>query len=383
MRAYVFKDAALAKHAGRFVWLSIDTEQPTGEAFLEKYPMEAWPTLFVIDPSTEKAQIKWLGSLNVSQLEKLLDDGEYAVRRAHTAPDDSASWEARLAAADQRRAANELSAAAEQYAALLAQAPRDWARRGRVASALVSALAMQEAFEACAARSRELAPTFDGATLADVASTGLSCALSAPPGTAWAPAAVADLEPRVRASLNAPGLLADDRSSVFESLIEAREAAHDAAGVTELARQWWDFLAQQADRVTDPEARAAFDPHRVLAAQKLGDPGRVIPVLQATERALPGDYNAPARLAAVYLALGRLEEGLAANARARAKVYGPRAIRVMETQAGLLEKKGDLTAARQALQEALALARAMPLARRSERQIHHLQAALDHVGKAP
>ncbi len=41
LRAYVFPDAALKKHAGRFVWLSIDTEKEKNAPFLARYPIEA------------------------------------------------------------------------------------------------------------------------------------------------------------------------------------------------------------------------------------------------------------------------------------------------------------------------------------------------------
>ena len=49
LRAYVFTDAALAKQAGRFVWLSIDTEKDRNAPFLAKFPVDVWPTLMVID----------------------------------------------------------------------------------------------------------------------------------------------------------------------------------------------------------------------------------------------------------------------------------------------------------------------------------------------
>ena len=36
--------AGLARHAGRFVWLSIDTENEKNAGFLERYPWAAVPT---------------------------------------------------------------------------------------------------------------------------------------------------------------------------------------------------------------------------------------------------------------------------------------------------------------------------------------------------
>ena len=84
MRAFVFTDRALARHAGRFVWLSIDTEKPGNASFLTRYPVEAWPSFFVLDPATEKVALRWVGGATVGQLEKILSDGRAAVSGKET-----------------------------------------------------------------------------------------------------------------------------------------------------------------------------------------------------------------------------------------------------------------------------------------------------------
>ena len=61
MQAYVFPDPALAPMADRFVWLSLDTERESSAGFLEKYPVEAWPSLYVIDPANGEVALRWLG----------------------------------------------------------------------------------------------------------------------------------------------------------------------------------------------------------------------------------------------------------------------------------------------------------------------------------
>ena len=55
MRATVLRDPALVKMAGRFVWLDIDTEKEGNAGFLEKFPIEVWPTFLVIDPVDREA----------------------------------------------------------------------------------------------------------------------------------------------------------------------------------------------------------------------------------------------------------------------------------------------------------------------------------------
>src|SRR5438067_13024330 len=106
MRATVFRDPALTRHAGQFVWLSIDTEEAGNVVFLEKFPTEVSPTLLVIDPAAARPVLAWPGSATVPELEKLLDDGVQAVRgSAQAAADADIERGDALAAAHQAAAA--------------------------------------------------------------------------------------------------------------------------------------------------------------------------------------------------------------------------------------------------------------------------------------
>jgi hypothetical protein len=67
MRAFVFTDRALARRAGQFVWLSIDTEKQGNASFLTKFPVEAWPSFYVLDPATERVSLRWVGGATVHQ----------------------------------------------------------------------------------------------------------------------------------------------------------------------------------------------------------------------------------------------------------------------------------------------------------------------------
>ena len=117
MRAFVFTDAKLERHAGRFVWLSMNTEETSAGPFLEKYPVDSWPSFFIIDPKTERVALKWPGSATVPQLEQLLDDGERALKGAAKGP------AAQLAAEDQAFAQGKYEEAARLGAQLAAKAP--------------------------------------------------------------------------------------------------------------------------------------------------------------------------------------------------------------------------------------------------------------------
>ena len=346
MRAYVFTDASLKKQAGRFVWLSIDTEKEKNAPFLAKYPVEVWPTLMVIDPKREQAVLRWPGSLNAQQLVKLLDDGERAARG-----DDP------LARADRLNAVGKKKEAAAAYRAALPSLPAD--KRPRAIESLLAALMMSREADACAGAAVELAPSMPrGPSFANAVSFGLGCAGELK-GDAQKKA-LATLEPLGDEAVKLPGLLADDRSGLYETLVDLRDAAGDAAGKKALAARWLAFLEGEAAKATTPEQRAAFDPHRVGAALALGEPLRAEAALKQSERDLPGDYNPPARLAIIYRAAGRWDDALAAADRALGKVYGPRALRLYDLKAEVQLKKGDRAGAKQTLEKALGIARALP-----------------------
>jgi hypothetical protein len=340
----------LTKQAGRFVWLGIDTEKDKNAAFLAKYPVEAWPTLMVIDPVREQAVLRWPGSANAVQLVKLLDDGERAVRGGGT---DAL---AALARAD-RLAADKKPEAAAAYRALLSKLPAD--KRPRAVESLLGALAIGHDAAACAKDAAELVPSLPrGPSFANAASMGLGCALELK-GEARS-SALKVLAPLADEAVALPGLLADDRSGIYEQLVELRDQSGDAAGKKAVAQRWLAFLEGEAAAAKSPEQRAAFDPHRVAAALALGEPLRAEAALKASERDLPGDYNPPARLALVYGEAKRYDDALQAIDRALGKVYGPRALRLLDQKADYQAKKGDSAGAKATLQKALATANALP-----------------------
>ena len=106
-----------------------------------------------------------------------------------------------------------------------------------------------------------------------------------------------------------------------------------------------------------------------MVALALGQSESSIAMLSASERALPDDYNPPARLALAFKAAKRYDDALEASARALRKVYGPRRLLVLRQRAEILIEKGDRGAARTVLDQALAQADALPAAQRSERAV--------------
>ena len=332
MRATVFTDPALARHAGRFVWLSIDTENEKNVGFLEKYPWEAVPTFQVLDPKTGDVVYRWLGAVDAAALAKRFDEAEFALKE--TRPDG----------------APKLPSSADSEVLALAMAGKNDA-----------------CLAAASARWDTLPP---GGEKAGVAALGLDCALS------LKSEAAAIFEARVKEATKYPGLLDDDRSSLFGALVDARDRQQDEAGGKAAALAWLDYLDAQAKSAGSVEARAALDGHRVSAAMRAEDPARMIPALEASVRDLPEDYNPSARLAVLLREAGRLDEALAASDRALSKAYGPRKLNLFDARATILEKKGDAEGAKAVLRQALAYAQSLPEAQRSKGMIGRIEKRL-------
>src|SRR5438876_2301039 len=227
MRAFVFTDKALGRHAGQFVWLSIDTEKPANAAFLQKFPVQVWPSFFVVDPASEKIALRWVGGATVPQLEKILADGRAAVSGK------GRGVEQLLAGADRLYGEGKNAEAAAAYREALSRAPRDWPRYGRATESLLFALQSAKAKEDCARAARDaLAKLARTSSAANVASIGLDCAVDMAkenPARAELVAALAAASREILAAPR-PDIAADDVSSLYESLAVGREDATDEPG---------------------------------------------------------------------------------------------------------------------------------------------------------
>src|SRR5262245_6493804 len=374
MRAYVFTDKSLARHAGQFVWLSIDTEKAGNAAFLTKYPVQAWPSFFVLDSAKEKVAVRWVGGATVAQVSKILEDGKAAVRGKEKGVEQT------LARADSLYGEGKNAEAIREYRDALSRAPAGWPQYGRAVETLLFALQNVRDGKGCAETARDAYPRLARtSSAANVAGTGLDCALRIPaddPARASLVSALAEDSRQVLASPR-PDIAADDISSVYDTLASEREDAKDEAGMKKLLSERAAFLEKAAAEARNPEARAVFDSHRLSTYIALGQPERAIPMLEESERDLPGDYNPPARLAAAYKAMKRYDEAMAASDRALSKAYGPRKIGILQTRADIQAAKGDTAAARKTIEETLRYAEELPAGQRSERTIASLKKKLE------
>jgi tetratricopeptide (TPR) repeat protein len=373
MRAFVFTDKALGRQAGRFVWLSINTEKRENAAVLGKYPIQASPTLFVLDPVAEKVVLKYVGAATVPQLQRILDDGARAAGVGRK-PDE---W---LAKADALYSGGKNKEAAEAYrVALKGMAPSS-PSYPRTVESLLFALTVSHEREACATIARDAFPHLRSSPSApNVAASGLDCAVSLPKDSPRRAALVEALTSNAREVLGGrkAGLAVDDVSSLYQTFAGARGDAGDEGGKKKTLEEWAAYLEGEAAKAKTAEGRAAFDAHRITAYLELGQPERGIPMLEISERDFPEDYNPPARLALAYRAMKKYDEALAASDRALQRAYGPRKLVILQARARIYADMGDPQAARKTLEEALAWAEALPKEQVSERQIAALKKQLE------
>lgn len=389
MRANVFTDGSLARFAGQFAWLALDTEKAKNAAAKKKFPVEALPSFFVVDPATEKVVLRWVGGASVAQLATMLDEALRVVGAPKGgSPPDSAGAAAvadrALARADALYGEGKNAEAAAAYEEALAAAPTGWRAWGRATESLLFALDRAGEPLRLARRAKEAWPRLKATpSAANVAASGLGAALSLPADSPER----RDLEPFFEAACRgvvadrALPVAGDDRSGVWLALVEARRAAGDEEGRRRDARAWAAFLEGEQAAASSADQRTVYDSHLLSAWIAAGEPLKAVPSLERSERELPDDYNPPARLAAAYEAAARWDDGLAAVERALARVYGPRKLNVLETRSRLLLGKGDRAGAVAVLDEAIRLAESLPPGQRSESRIEALKGRREKAAK--
>jgi tetratricopeptide (TPR) repeat protein len=225
----------------------------------------------------------------------------------------------------------------------------------------------------------KLAGTTSGA---NAAVSGLSCALELPAENPKRKELIARFEARCREDVKNPAiaLSTDDRSGIYLSIADAREDAKDDEGRKQVLMECADLLEKAAAAAKTPEQRTVFDAHRVAVYRELKQPERALPMLQASERDFPKDYNPPARLAVIYLDLKKYDEALASSNKALALAYGPRKMGFYSTRANIYVARGDSTSARGTLELAIKEGEALPDGQRPKGTIATMKKRLADMG---
>jgi len=357
MKSFVLTDPSLAPRSGEFVWFMMDVENPKNAALKDKFPTNALPTFYVVDPKDESVARRWVGGMTIAQLQGFLNDGKDAVAGGETGNGG------KLAEADALYGKADYKAAGDAYLAAWPSLKPSDAQYSRVAEATLYSLSTTDRNAEVIALAEQAEPTLANTTSgASMAVSALGAALALPADAPNRAEMIKKYEAKTVAYLTRTdiALADDDKSGMLGTLMDVRTDAKDEAGAKAAAQAWANFLEGAAARAKTPEARAVFDSHRLYAYMQLGTPEKAVPMLLESEKALPADYNPPARLAAAYVAMKQWDDALAASARALKLGYGPRMLRTYQVRADAFAGKGDTAAARKTMDEAIAYGKALP-----------------------
>jgi hypothetical protein len=359
-------EPTLARQAGRFVWLELNFDNPANRAFLVGHRVAFTPAFYVLDPADERAAASHFGGMTLHELNQFLDRGAGGVGGAASSPADRA-----LARGDERLGRGDLAQAADDYRHALSVAPPGWAGRGQTLAQLTSTLMILRQCRACAETAAVEAPRLPREhPFVRVALAGLGAALQGDTA-AWARTAQAILEPLVVEAVGLDEATRDDRFQAYQGLMDAAEMRGDRAAVARWGERWLGELETAVPRNDDE--RTALDVARVDVISAYPVPERVIPALTASERAMPGSYNASLRLAQALIEARRYDDALAACGRGLARVDRPLGrtwLHETEAQAWLAKGRPDM--ARQVLDEATQSAQAIVTSRNRESNLRRI-----------
>jgi tetratricopeptide (TPR) repeat protein len=359
LRQFVFPDPKIRAKSADFVWLAIDTEKPAAEAFLSTHPMGAWPTLWVIDSATERPVLKWIGSATADELASLLDDAKLAVASGSRGGEAGVAW----VKAMQETAEGKNDEAIADYRRAIELAPQSWPKRAQAIEALSWLLRATKDCEATVDLAVREGSGMRGAgtSAKNVLTYGLLCVERLPDASrASRLDALAVIAEKIAQDEQQP-MLADDRSELYEYLVDTLNEQGRKDDARRIAGAWSVFLDAQVAHTRTPAQRAVFDAHRFEAYLAIGAPELAVPMLERSAADFPDDYNPPARLASTFLAMKRYDDARKQIDRALSLANGPRKLRLFATKADILAALGDKAGEKVALDAALAHAKGLAL----------------------
>jgi predicted negative regulator of RcsB-dependent stress response len=331
--------------------------------------------VYVIDPVNGRVAASHFGGVSLTQLTEFLDRGAGGIQGGSLSPADSA-----MARGDELLGRGERAAAESEYRKAIELGGKSWTRREPALAQLAWTLLAERLYENGAALATAEAPSmaraipFERVVLAGLLSANASDTAS------WAVTARARMVPLAAEARKISGVSRNDRFQLYQELTTAAQISGDKATMQRWGEQWLGEIDK-----TDPkneDERTALDVARVDAVSILGTPERAIPALQASERAMPNNYNASLRLAQILSQAKRYDEAVAACDRGLEKVDGPLGRTwLLETKADALIGKGDTTQARQVLDDAQASANAIIMKSNRDSNLRRIAAMTAKVGK--
>lgn len=379
MKRTVMEDPGLRPVADAVVWASIETEAPRNKAVVDQFPLDVWPTFLIVNPDDESVLGRWLGAASVNDFRAFVQEGVAAYRGRKGAPKSPAAAAQRLG--DEARLKGKLDESAHAYAKALALTrAEDPARPERL---VLYINALRKLHTAESARScvelalAELGNTGDTAITTDFLSFAATCASELPKEHPDALRLRAMSISRLSVMLAKPDapLSVDDRSDAYANLIELLDEAKLHGDAMKFARKRAELLEEAAAKAPNPTVASTWDPHRTDTYLYLGEPQKAEQMLAQREKQMPGDYNAPARLARVLLEENKLGEAEAAVDRALGEMpRGNRSIAILGLKARILKAHGKPVD--RVLREQLEVMRDLPQSQRNPQAEANLAAQL-------
>lgn len=354
MKHFVFSDPALSRFSDQVVFASVDTDRDENADFVQKYAIDVWPTLFVLEAKKGEVLGYWPGSASLREVEKLLSDAlAVAEEQSSVAPGTPL---ARLLAGKRAQAHQKYAEAAQAYEQAVRGAPASWPRRSEALVGWIQSLHRARRAKECVAVGEKHAREVTGAAQpADFCALWLSCAkgLSTEAEKKAVRRAATERLEEIVASPPADAS-ADDIADAWQILANARVDLGDKKGAREAHEKRIALLEAAAAKAPDPAAAATYDYGRAVSYMALGQGDKAIAMLEQREREIPDSYEPPARLASVLVHMKRWDAALGAVNRALAHAYGPRKLDYLELKERILRAQGNGTALVEVLEQQLA-----------------------------
>ncbi|HLL25220.1 MAG TPA: thioredoxin family protein [Kofleriaceae bacterium] len=382
MQATVLTDPSFKAVANKFVFVELDTDREVNAAVVDRYPLSAWPTFYVIGPD-EKVLARFVGAATVTQFHAFLEAGARAMSGAAVGPDEH------LLNAERAIAGKDLATAESELTAAIAAAPATWPRRPDALNSLVHVKQKRKDYPGCLdVAEKYMDETGNAASATDFTSHATDCArdyLDANKDQPEIAARVKALRERAVAKWRqladdkTTQMSIDDRSDVMlymrDTLI-ALERKDEAKQVAEAQRAMLDDAAAKA---TDPMHAMTYNWPRAEVYVFLDKPLELVPALEKSIADLPKEYDPPTRLGWIYLKAGKLAEAAKYTDQALALAYGPRKVRVLTQRAEIAQKQGDKDTERAMRAQVVKMYESLPAGQTSPEQLAKAKEALAKV----
>ena len=346
MKKGTLRDAGLAAISKDFVWLSLDTENPSSAEAMAKFPPKVWPTFFVVSPADASVQASQLGSCSVADFREFVlrgGQGHLAALEAGGALKPNSAL-GLLRAGDRAWMQDDYKAAAKHFAAARKAGGENWGPAATTLKNEIAALSKLESKKPCAELAVAELPRMaeeHNSSGTDFMYYASDCAeaLDAP--------AAEQLRNQTLKAMR--GILLDDNAALSaddrsDALATSRGIAN-AIGSQDLAAT----LALQQRAVLEAAVKEAATPleemtyvwHLVEVNEYLGKGHSILPWVESLEARLPQEYDPPYRRAWLLLKLKRYADAHEPIDRAKTLTKGARLGQILELEAAIYNAEGN------------------------------------------